>query len=118
MLFEDLYPHLLLRSINLKQAYIYLTAMVKGRRVQVTLSAELERKLILWAYTSDERLPNWIKTVLKLQVDANWPTVQTSLKEKAERLKLPLEELEAKILEQAGFDFDRERRELEEGMDD
>ena len=91
---------------------------VKGRRVQVTLSAELERKLLLWAYTRDERMPNWIKTVLKMRADENWGKVQAALKEKADRLNMPLEDLERRILEQAGFDFERERLELESPLEE
>ena len=91
---------------------------VKGRRVQVTLSAELERKLLLWAYTRDERMPNWIKTVLKMRADENWSKVQAALKEKADRLSMPLEDLERRILEQAGFDFERERLELESPLEE
>lgn len=92
--------------------------MAKGRRVQVTLSAELERKLILWAFIRDETLPKWIKTVLRLRADDNWGKVQQSLKDKAERLNMSIEELEHKVLERAGFDFEREREELEDGVSD
>ena len=85
----------------------------KGRRVQVTLTADLERRLTLWAYTRDERLPNWMKTVLRLGVDENWSKIPRALKERADRLGMPVDALERKVLEQAGFDFDRELQELE-----
>lgn len=92
--------------------------MAKGRRVQVTLSADLERKLTLWAYLRDERLPNWMRIVLRLRVDDHWPKIQSGLKERADRLQISQEELERRILEQAGFDFERERLELEAAEDD
>ena len=90
------------------------TTMAKGRRVQVTLPANLERKLILWAFTRDDTLPNWIKTVLRLRVDANWDKVQDALEERARTIGISQDELEEKILKQAGFDLTRELKELEE----
>lgn len=92
--------------------------MAKPKKVQITLSAELERKLILWAATRDEKLPGWIKTVLRLRVDENWDKVQKNLREKAERLEMSQEELERKILTQYGFDFNRELEELNEAKSD
>jgi hypothetical protein len=86
--------------------------MVKPRRAQVSLSADLERKLILWASLRDETLSGWMKTILRLRADENWPKVKISLEEKAERLGMTREELEQKILTKAGFDFEREMAEL------
>lgn len=83
------------------------------RRVQVTLSSDLERRLILWAYTRDDRLPNWMKTVLRLRVDSNWEKIRASLDERAKNLGIPVEDLEKKILRQAGYDFEGEARELD-----
>ena len=88
--------------------------MPKGRRVQVTLPANLERKLILWAFTRDDSLPNWMKTVLRLRVDEHWAKIQASLEERADNMGITREELEEKILKQAGFDMSRELKELEE----
>jgi len=92
-----------------------LKKMARPRRAQVTLSAELERKLILWAFMRDETLASWMKIVLRLRADENWVKVQANLEEKATRLGMTREELEQKILTKAGFDFDRELAELEEG---
>lgn len=88
--------------------------MSKPRRAQVSLSAELERKLILWAFMRDETLSGWMKAVLRLRADHNWPQIKSALEEKAERLEITREELERKILTKAGFDFDRELAELED----
>lgn len=88
--------------------------MAKPRRAQVSLTADLERKLILWAFTRDESLTNWMKTILRLRADENWAKVQAVLDEKASRLGISREELENKILSKAGFDFDRELAEIED----
>lgn len=88
--------------------------MTKPRRAQVTLSADLERKLILWAFTRDETLVSWMKIVLRLRADENWEKVKTVLEDRATRLQMTREELEEKILTKAGFDFDRELAELSE----
>ncbi|KAM3089878.1 hypothetical protein ACKFKG_31920 [Phormidesmis sp. 146-35] len=87
----------------------------RPRRLQIEISADLERKLILWAATRDMKLNPWVKLVLRMRSDEIWPKIHTLLEEKAERLKMPLNELEQKILEQNGFDFEREREELESG---
>lgn len=89
----------------------------RSRRLQIEISADLERKLILWAATRDMKLNPWVKLVLRMRADEIWPKIHQILQEKAERLNMPLEELEQKILEQNGFDFERERAELEEGID-
>jgi hypothetical protein len=90
----------------------------RSRRLQVEISADLERKLILWAATRDMKLNPWIKVVLRMRVDEHWTKIYQTLKEKAERLEMPVEELEHKILEQYGFDFEREKEELEQGLSD
>jgi predicted HicB family RNase H-like nuclease len=90
----------------------------RSRRLQVEISADLERKLILWAATRDMKLNPWVKVVLRMRVEEHWIKIHQTLKEKAERLELSVEELEHKILEQYGFDFEREREELEHGLPD
>jgi hypothetical protein len=90
----------------------------RSRRLQVEISADLERRLILWAATRDMKLNPWIKVVLRMRVDEHWIKIYQTLKEKAERLEISVEELEHKILEQYGFDFEREREELEHGLSD
>jgi hypothetical protein len=85
----------------------------RTRRLQVEISADLERKLILWAATRDMKLNPWVKLVLRMRVDDHWAEIHKVLQEKAERLQMQPEELERKILEQNGFDFEREREELE-----
>jgi hypothetical protein len=87
----------------------------RTRRLQVEISADLERKLILWAATRDMKLNPWVKLVLRMRVDDHWTEIHKILQEKAERLQMPQEELERRILEQNGFDFEREREELESG---
>ncbi|NJO43280.1 MAG: hypothetical protein HC865_22485 [Cyanobacteria bacterium RU_5_0] len=93
-----------------------MTTKKRPRRLQVEISADLERKLILWAATRDMKLNPWIKLVLRMRVDENWSKTRQILLEKAERLEMTVEELEKKILEQNGFDFEREREELEHGL--
>ena len=94
-----------------RSVYLVVERMAK-KRVQIPLSADLERKLILWAYTRDESLPKWAKTVLQLSADDNAPKTEATLRAKAQRLGMPYEELEKKILEKYGYDFNREREEL------
>jgi hypothetical protein len=89
------------------------------KRIQVPLPAMLERKLILWAHVRNESsLPNWIKSVLTLRVDANWDKVKDALHDQAEHLDIPVKELEEKVLAKYGFDFERERLELDDANDD
>lgn len=89
------------------------------KRIQVPLPAMLERKLILWAYVRNESsLPNWIKSVLTLRVDANWSSIRDSLDEQAEYLDIPVRELEEKVLAKYGYDFERERLELDDANED
>jgi hypothetical protein len=83
------------------------------RRVGVILSAELERKLVLWAFMRDETLPSWMKSILRLRVVANWEKIKGELEDKAERMGITREDLEVKILTQYGYDFERENEELE-----
>jgi hypothetical protein len=86
------------------------------RQLQIVVSADLERKLILWAAVRDTKLNDWIKMVLRMRADETWAKIQQILEEKAKRLGMSVEELEQKILEQNGFDFEREREELESGL--
>ncbi len=88
----------------------------RPRRLQIEISADLERKLILWAASRDMKLNPWVKLILRMRVDEHWPKLQESLRERAERLEMSLEDLEQKLLEQNGFDFERERTELEQGL--
>lgn len=88
----------------------------RPRRLQIEISADLERKLILWAATRDMKLNPWVKLVLRMRADEAWSKVQQVLEEKAKRLNMTVEDLEHKILEQNGFDFEREKEELESGL--
>lgn len=62
------------------------------------------------------KLNPWAKLVLRMRADESWSRTQQILEEKAKRLNLSVEELEQKLLEQNGFDFEREREELEDGF--
>lgn len=88
----------------------------RPRRLQIEISADLERKLILWAATRDMKLNPWVRLVLRMRADEAWNKVQQTLEEKAKRLSMTVEELEQKLLEQNGFDFEREKEELESGL--
>ena len=90
----------------------------RPRRLQIEISADLERKLILWAASRDMKLNPWVKLVLRMRADEHWPKLQEDLQERAKRLGMSLEELEQKLLEQNGFDFERERIELENNLFD
>ena len=88
----------------------------RPRRLQIEISADLERKLILWAASRDMKLNPWVKLILRMRADEHWPKLQEAMKERAKRLEMSLEELEQKLLEQNGFDFERERIELESNL--
>ena len=88
----------------------------RPRRLQIEISADLERKLILWAASRDMKLNPWVKLILRMRADDHWPKIQEDLRERAKRLEITLEELEQKILVQNGFDFERERTELENNL--
>ncbi|PSB64495.1 hypothetical protein C7B61_12150, partial [filamentous cyanobacterium CCP1] len=64
----------------------------RPRRLQIEISADLERKLILWAATRDMKLNPWVKLVLRMRADESWNRVHQSLEEKAARLDLSVEE--------------------------
>lgn len=91
-------------------------AKKRPRRLQIDISADLERKLILWANDRDTPLNTWARIVLKLRADENEPKVRMNNQAKADRLGIPLVEYENQILRKYGFDFDREREELETGF--
>ncbi|NJP09968.1 MAG: hypothetical protein HC866_11195 [Leptolyngbyaceae cyanobacterium RU_5_1] len=93
-------------------------AKKRFRRLQIEISADLERKLLLWAATRDMKLNPWVKLVLRMRVDDHWHEIQRVLQERADRLRMPVKDLEQKILEQNGFDFERELEELETGPPD
>lgn len=84
----------------------------RPRRLQIDISADLERKLILWANDRDTPLNTWVRIALKELVDERFARVQESNKIKADRLGLTLEDFETQILKKANYDFDREREEL------
>lgn len=90
----------------------------RPRRLQIEISADLERKLILWANDRDTALNTWARIVLRLRADEAYPKVQENNRVKAERLGISLEDYENRILEKNSFDFDRERDELENGYSD
>ena len=92
---------------------VVVAAFLMPKRIQVTLSAALERDLIIWAYLREETLPSWIKQVLRLRVNAVKKDLAAELNERAARLGMKPEELELKILEKYGFDPERELLELE-----
>lgn len=94
-------------------------ASKKTKRIQVPVTAALERKLILWAHIRNESsVPSWIKTVLTLRVDNAWDKIQSSLQEQADHLEIPVKDLERRVLSKYGFDFGRELEELDDGVSD
>ena len=91
-------------------------ATKRPRRLQIDISADLERQLILWSNDRDTPLNTWARIVLRLQVDENKSRVRENNQAKADRLGIPLADYENQILRKYGFDFDREREELENGF--
>lgn len=90
----------------------------KGRRVLVTLTADLEMRLTLWAYLRDEKLPTWMRNVLRLRVNENWSKIEEELQERADSMGISKKELKEKILVSAGFDMNSLIDELENPEDD
>ena len=90
----------------------------RPRRLQIEISADLERKLILWAASRDMKLNPWVKLILRMRADDHWPKIQADLRERAKRLDMTFEDLEQKLLVQNGFDFERERTEFENDLYD
>lgn len=81
-------------------------------RIYADLSLSTLRKLLLWAASRDSNRTQWLKTVLVLRIEENFPKVEAWLESEAKNIGVSREELEKAILSREKFDFEAYRKEL------
>lgn len=84
-------------------------------RITVDVSLSTLRKLTLWAASRDSSRTQWIRTVLVLRCEENYPKIEAWLEGEAKQAGITREELERAILEKNKFDFEAYQEELRGG---
>jgi hypothetical protein len=82
------------------------------QRLNIEISLSTLRKLILWAYTRDEKKNSWARTVLILRCDENEEKVNKWFENEAGRLGITKEELEDYVLKKEGFNVEEYKKEI------
>lgn len=80
--------------------------MTARHRLNVELSPSTMRKLILWAFTRDEKKNSWARTVLILRCEENEEKVKKWFEDEAGGLGITRKELENHVLRKEGFNLD------------
>ncbi len=81
-------------------------------RLNIEISPVTLRKLILWAYTRDEKKNSWAKSVLIMRCDQNEEKTREWFENEANRLGITRQELEDRILAKENFDFEAYKKSL------
>jgi hypothetical protein len=82
------------------------------QRLNIEISLSTLRKLILWAYTRDEKKNSWARTILILRCDENEEKVNKWFENEAGRLGVSKEELEDYVLRKEGFNVEEYKKEI------
>lgn len=81
-------------------------------RLYVDVNYATLRKLLLWAFSRGDSKNGWTRTVITLRCEENYPKTQAWLEREASNLGVPVKELENRILNKMGFDFQAYRKEM------
>ena len=82
------------------------TAMPFGKRIPARLPQWHDMRMQWWAYAKGVPKTTLAQNVLQARVEANEGQIEKMLEDLAKSMGLPVDELKAKILEEAGVRYD------------